>query len=345
MGLIESNNQSTSVIALPADSENVAILEEKKIQWVRFPFSELRKNLKAALLYIPLLLLNARRVWNYCKRNQITMIHSNDHYNLVPIVIKFFVRQKTKLVVHVRLLPGTYNSRLYNLYRFLNNKYADKIIAVSNSVAKAYGHKKKITVIHDAYVMNEKYPPHSINLPQPFRFLYVGNYIRGKGQEHALKAFQIFQKKFPEAELHYYGSTMGLKKNEDFKLFLMNEAGQARSTSVFFHDFCEDTEKIYKSHHVSLMFSDCESFSMVSFESLFYGIPTIATDSGGPTDFIDNMQNGILVPIKNIDAMVNAMQCLYQNECLRSAFSKQGRMKIDMLISKKKDFFALAESL
>jgi L-malate glycosyltransferase len=342
----KADRRGNSIVALPEGSVNDQVLQQHNIPAVKFRFIELRKKAAALALYTPALFYNAVQVWKYCKKNSISIVHNNDHYNLVPVVMKMFLGSRIKLIVTVMLLPSTYNGALYKVYRYLNNKYADHIIALSNAVAAAYTTKDKSTVINGASHLPERLPPFEVREGGKFRFLHIANYIKGKGQDLAMEAFIAFSKIHPGTELHFFGNTMGLEKNEAFKRSLQEQAIAAGlGEQVYFNPFSADVEGTYKSFDVSLMFSESESFSMVCFESLYYGIPTIATDCGGPAEIIDDMESGIIVPNRNVNAMTEAMVKLYNNCDLRREFSVTGKQKVFRMVEEQPDFFTIAEAV
>jgi glycosyltransferase involved in cell wall biosynthesis len=133
-----------------------------------------------------------------------------------------------------------------------------------------------------------------------------------------------------------------LKKNKNYLKNLKELTRELKiNEKVFFHDKIEDVEKVYKSFDISLMFSESESFSMICAESQFYGIPVIATKCGGPSEIIDNMENGILVENKNVFQMTEAMNKLATNIKLRQIFSQKGQHKISSLSNKTTDFYTI----
>ena len=60
-----------------------------------------------------------------------------------------------------------------------------------------------------------------------------------------------------------------------------------------------------------LNFSESESFSMTCLESLYYGTPLIATDSGGPAELFKHGESGHLVPNRDVQAMAKAWPFLH----------------------------------
>jgi len=58
--------------------------------------------------------------------------------------------------------------------------------------------------------------------------------------------------------------------------------------------------------------SRIETFGVVLVEALATGVPIVATRCGGPEDIVTT-DNGILVPVDDIEALGNAMNTIYQN--------------------------------
>jgi glycosyltransferase involved in cell wall biosynthesis len=68
-----------------------------------------------------------------------------------------------------------------------------------------------------------------------------------------------------------------------------------------------------KSYDCILNFSESESFSMVSFDALRFGIPLISTDCGGPAELMEPNKTGMLVKNKSTKEMYKAMLQLSKN--------------------------------
>ena len=59
-----------------------------------------------------------------------------------------------------------------------------------------------------------------------------------------------------------------------------------------------------------------EPFGRVIIESMAVGTPVVATDAGGATDIISDGENGILVPVKDSEALAHAIVRLSQDSDL-----------------------------
>jgi glycosyltransferase involved in cell wall biosynthesis len=77
---------------------------------------------------------------------------------------------------------------------------------------------------------------------------------------------------------------------------------------VFFHGYVSEEQKVefIASSDFHILNSDEEGFSVVTAESLSYGIPVIVTDCGGPEDFVSS-SNGIMVKRRDIDDLTAAL--------------------------------------
>ncbi len=283
------------------------------------PFLEIQKNWRL-LLYLPLLVINTIRVIRLINKKQIDILHVNDLYNMVGVMVKL-IRPKTKLVYHVRLMPDSYAGFLYPLWSKIISKHSDKIICVSDAVFRGLPHAKNKIVIYDALPASESL---SIKKWKPFTFLNVSNYVKGKGQNYVIEAYKLAYDKLMDSRLVMVGGDMGQRKNKIYKNQLIERViSYGLEHNVVFQDFTNDTRNLYQAAEVVLNFSESESFSMVCLESLLNGTPVIGTRCGGPEEIIEDGINGILVENRNIDDMAHAMVTIYQNEELRNSMSQK----------------------
>ena len=57
-----------------------------------------------------------------------------------------------------------------------------------------------------------------------------------------------------------------------------------------------------------------EPFGLVLLEAMATQIPVIATDSGGPSEYIKSGRNGMLVPPKDAGALAEVIKIVLQNK-------------------------------
>lgn len=331
---------------VPYNSKGSFWIEGKGFSIIHeLPMKEISKRFSSLVLYIPFLVVNAFRIRRIVRRENISILHVNDLYNLLPIMLHLF-GNKVPYVCHIRFLPNRFPKWLFNFWLRLNLKYAYKVVAVSQSVLSQLPSHQKLILVHDELPIEERYPVMSDlhGNKSAFTFLYLSNFTLGKGQNYALEAFIRIHKEIPDWKLRFVGSDMGLKKNKVYKESLMEKAS---ATGIWgkteWHGFTEDVELEYKQADVVLNFSESESFSMTCLESLFYGRPVIATGCGGPAEIIDHKLTGILVENRNIDAMAEAMKQLALNEKLRVEMGMCAHKVVSEKFSVAKTSFRLKE--
>jgi L-malate glycosyltransferase len=316
---------------IPKRSKGRFWIEGKGLNEItELPMKEISKRLVSWLLYFPYLLINAARLVRLIKKERVSLIHVNDLYNLLPVVLKLF-GNKTPYVCHIRFMPDRFPSWLFNGWLSLHLKYAETIIAVSQRVKEMLPAHLKIIRIPNELPVEERYP--DLVVPDKgkttYTFLYLSHLIRGKGQNFALDAFAKIYREVPLWKLRFVGGDMGLKKNRKFKTGLMKRASSLGLTNrVEWVGFTEEVEWEYKQADIVLNFSESESFSITCLEALYFGRPVIASDCGGPAEIIDHGETGVLVPNRNINAMAVAMRQLAENTEQRNKMGMLARDRV-----------------
>jgi glycosyltransferase involved in cell wall biosynthesis len=289
---------------------------------------EISKRISSVLFYVPLLVFNTIRLFKIVRHERIALIHVNDLYNLLPVLLRI-AGVKVPYVCHIRFMPERFPKWLFNFWFRLHLRYASYIVVVSQSLKNKLPAHPKLVLIHNELPIDERYPDFKKSLKQPNNyFLYLSNVIEGKGQNYALEGFAKIHLALPGWKLRFVGSDMGLKKNRIYKENLKRRAEVLGiAEKIEWAEFTDDVEREYKHADVVLNFSESESFSITCLEALYFGRPLIATDCGGPAEIIDNMESGWLVKNKDMNDMAEAMLTLAKNEVLRERFSVEGRIR------------------
>lgn len=314
---------------LPKKSRGRSWVEKLGVTTIHeLPMLEISKRFSSLVFYFPLLVLNAIRLYGIVRREKISLIHVNDLYNLLPVLLHFAGVQ-VPYVCHIRFMPDRFPKWLFNVWFRLHARYASYIVVVSQSVKKMLPAHPKLVLVYNELPIEERYPDFKMPKNQPSKyFLYLSNIIEGKGQNYALEAFARINMGLPDWKLRFVGSDMGLKKNGIYKETLVSRAEILSITEKLeWAEFTYDVEKEYRNADIVLNFSESESFSITCLEALYFGRPLIATDCGGPAEIIDNMESGWLVKNKDVDEMTEAMLSLATNEVLRESFSVEGRVR------------------
>ncbi|MCB0700164.1 MAG: glycosyltransferase family 4 protein [Chitinophagales bacterium] len=300
-------------------------VEEKGFKVYQIPMVEIKRSLSILLLYPLMLIKNTLELSSIVKKEDVDLVQANDFYNLLGAMLKKF-GYKGKLITYVRFLPSVMPSILRNLWIKQGLKHSDNLIAVSDAVLKQLPDNTKAIRIYDPIKLSEKHPGQTHTDSNNVQILYLSNYIKGKGQDHALEAFAKAYAYNKQIRLTFMGGDMGLQKNAQFRAELEQRANDlGLSEVVTFSPFNSDVEAAIKSFDIVVNFSEAESFSMTCLEAAFYGTALIATKCGGPEEIIDEDKTGLLVPVGDVDAMSNAILELANNPSIREQYAEAGR--------------------
>jgi glycosyltransferase involved in cell wall biosynthesis len=314
------------VFIIPSGSKAAALIVEQGFLCKELPMKEIRENIFSLIFYFPMLLFNTFRLKRFLEREKVNLIVNNDFYNMLPPAYRFF-GGRVPYVCYVRFLPSKFPRPLVSFWTQAHERYASKIIAVSNAVLRELPKQNNVVVIGNELPQNEMV---EYNESDSTLILYPGNYIRGKGQEYALQSFARISKNYPQWRLRFVGGDMGLEKNRLFKESLIKQSAElGLQDRVEWFDFTADMITQYAQASIVVNFSESESFSLTVLEGMYYGKAVLATDCGGPAEIIDDQITGILVPVKNIDAMTEALAKLIADNTFRkvTAFNAYVRIR------------------
>lgn len=303
---------------------------------------ELSKRMFSLIFYVPFLLVNSLLLVRIIKRERVTLIHSNDLYNMLPVMIRM-MGNRTPYVCHIRFMPDHFPPWIFNFWMKRHICYAENIVAVSNSVVKLLPKHPKISMIYGE-LPDKEIHPNEVSKKPYFVFLYLSNFMTGKGQDFALEAFARIHRAIPDWRLRFVGSDMGLEKNRDYHAKLVEQSKKLGvAEKIEWLGFTNDVEWEYKDADIVLNFSESESFSSTCLEALFFGRPLIASNCGGPSEIIDHGVTGTLVENKNVAAMGLAMEELAIQIDKRKAMSVAARNVVRQRFSVENTSFRLKE--
>lgn len=205
-----------------------------------------------------------------------------------------------RIVTTLRNSPYEY-SGVKRLVRDLFIRCSCQLV-VQNSSQKAYFIKRKMNRV--AVVPNPvDVPPKEHSYGRSLsKVIAVGRLNQQKNFNMLIRAFSMAAAHC-EAELRIYGRG----ECEAELNALIKELGM--ETRIFLAGYSDDIGRIYAQSDLFVMSSDYEGMPNALMEAMAEGLPCISTDcETGPADLIESRKNGILVPIKNEKAMVDAIE-------------------------------------
>jgi glycosyltransferase involved in cell wall biosynthesis len=314
------------VFVLPTASHGVPLIAAAGFPVHELPLRELNKNFLSLPGYLPRLFKNARRLKELIGELKVNLVVSNDFYNMVPPLYR--IRGGTvPYICFVRFIPSRFPYLLRKMWVQMHYRYASSVIAVSEVVKEGLPWSAKTKVILQELPFSTLSPEFQ-QVENPV-ILYLSNYVRGKGQEYALRSFARLAAKYPSWRLKFVGGDLGLEKNIVFGTELQALAANLNiQDRIVWQGYTEDVRAEYERAGIVVNFSDSESFSLTCQEAMYYGKPLIATRSGGPAELIDDGETGLLVPVRDIDAMTAALDRLLSDSELRSSLARNGYQSV-----------------
>ncbi|MBB1287128.1 glycosyltransferase family 4 protein [Flavisolibacter sp. BT320] len=210
-------------------------------------------------------------------------------------------------------------SPYYWLSRFAASRI-DRFISISNGVARFFmasgmvAKEKMKTIYHGTTVDDIHLVPRQQADPD---FVVIGRLVGFKGHRYALEAMTILAKKYPQAQLHFYGVGPEEESLRQMTTALGLEA------NVIFHGFVENLKEKLPDHSIALMPSIGEPFGLVFFDAFKAGLPVVAFDLPAGNEIIQDKENGLLAnPLDAASLAARVEELLQDAELFQSTRQK-----------------------
>lgn len=268
-----------------------------------------------------------RQLMNVIKENQIDLVFP---YTIKPVIYGSFAAKKLDVPV-ISLITGlglTF-SRVSLKYRILEtittflyrralrtNKAVvfqnddDRLLFISKKIVKE---QQVLEVVHGSGINIDRfeYRSNTKKMENPVKFIVVGRMIESKGIPLFIEAAKQLKKEYPKAEFHLVGMpptgiTTGLT------LTLLE--GLQKEGTIFFHGLQKNVIPFLSNSDVFVLPSFLrEGVPRSILEALAIGLPIITTDMPGCRGTILKDKNGILIPPKRLDSLIDAMRYFLDN--------------------------------
>ncbi len=157
----------------------------------------------------------------------------------------------------------------------------------------------KITVIPPSVTVVEKPLKTS---QKTIQLLFAGQLIRGKGAD-------ILLENLAKAKSDFHLDIAGDGPDKPLLQSIVEQHGLQEK--VTFLGWISDMDAVYREHDIFVMPSRWqEPFGLVGLEAAAHGLPVIAFDLGGVSEYVQNGVNGILIPEYDNDGFIAAIDKL-----------------------------------
>ena len=273
------------------------------------------------------------------RENNISHIHSpwSDRSAFVSLIASKLLN--ISYSVQARAHDIHRKNYLFGLEEKFNN--ADFIITNTNynleHLGKNYSLNGKVNLIYNGIDLKQFVPVNGENQdPGPVKLLCVARLVEQKGLIILLKAVKILKDKNYEFTCEIIGGPESLYMNYYISLKKLHKELEL-SENVFFLE-AQPFDKVLKHYNESDIFvlpcvvaedgsRDITPNSLI--EAMAMKLPVISTTVTGIPEIVDNGINGILIPPNDIDALVNAVEKLFNEPLLRRQFGENARRKVE----------------
>lgn len=145
------------------------------------------------------------------------------------------------------------------------------------------------------------------------RLLFAGTWLNRKGIRELISAFEVLATRHPRLSLTVLG---GGKEEEHireaFPASLRSRVMCSKATNE------EDTAAVFASADIFILPSLFEGTPLTLMEAMMSGLPIVTTATCGMKDVIRDHENGLLVPIRSSERIVEAVERLRQDSGYRA---------------------------
>jgi glycosyltransferase involved in cell wall biosynthesis len=196
---------------------------------------------------------------------------------------------------------------------------ADWVLAASDYVRNsliAHGVMPSRIVILPYGVDVGRFCPWSKRDGKVFRVLFVGGIGQRKGIKYLLEAFKRLR--LQNAELILVGDIVGSGRGLSQYRDIVKHVSNVPHSEV--HDWFQSADIfVYPSLH--------EGSALAIYEALASGLPVITTPNAGSV--VRNGEDGYIVPIRDIEALMEKIEVLYRDRNLKEEMSLKSRQRAE----------------
>lgn len=152
----------------------------------------------------------------------------------------------------------------------------------------------------------------------------TGELREHKGQEDFLRAAGIVAHERPNVDFIIAGEDPGPRK--EYRARLERLAAELGITErVHFTGWLRDVLELLPALDIFVSASHVEPFGLVMVEAMACGLPVVATLTGGAREIVEDGVTGKLVPVRDAEAMAEAIAALLSDDAARQLMGERGR--------------------
>jgi len=209
---------------------------------------------------------------------------------------------------------------------------ADRLTAISHDTKERairhYRANEGIEVIPLGFVPPAEYPSEVKNSvdymsEKPLHFVTIGRLVPRKGYFDLLRSFAQMDDKKAMLEIMGDGPLFLEMKDEISKLGIDNR--------VILHGRVSDQKKydILKQADIYVSTSHHEGFGICFLEAMYAGLPIIAPNIGGQSDFLASGRNALIVAVSDLEKITKVMNQMASDSNLRREMGENNKKDVE----------------
>lgn len=347
-------------------------IETSFIKMNRIPHST-HVNMKfysvfGVLSYFSKILFTFKKTKELIQHKNIKLVHLNE----AGLISQAMAAKSLNIPVvwHVRsIIANGYLGIRKSFSKNVINKYADRVIAISHACAdKLKRNPGKVEVIYN-FVDLSRFEKDIDGTPfreeiglekEDVAVGILGKTAQVKGHEEFVQAALFCKEKYPNIRFILVGGKPYGRQNpstlkerikqklkRDLHVHLISYVQKHRLDNVVFLELCYDIPRIIAGLDIVVMPSYSEPFGRPIIEAGGMAKPVIGSNCGGIAELIEDGRNGILVPPRNVQKLIEAILKLSGDKELRISMGLAGYRKVcnNFNLDLSKRVFELYDSL
>jgi glycosyltransferase involved in cell wall biosynthesis len=148
----------------------------------------------------------------------------------------------------------------------------------------------------------------------------VGSYIPRKGIDYGTPALNAILTRYPQVKVSFLGT--GCPESQVYADFAPHMRDRIQVVSQYNHEFLPS---LLQGHQIKLLPSLSEGFSLALTEAMACGLAPVTTATPGPIEIVRDGDNGILCPVRNSQAIEQALERLITDRTYLESLRRNAR--------------------
>ena len=205
----------------------------------------------------------------------------------------------------------------FRLWEVVNSLRDADLSLFSNRYDLEYAVEKLGVAVERASVFENGIPEAFLNLPfEPtpeaedavIRIAILATYIPRKGIHYGVPALHKILARYPQVEVSFMGT--GCPEAQVYNDFEPSLRDRIRVVPRYQH---ETLPELLRGYQIKLFPTLSEGFSVALMDAIACGLAPVTTTTPGPIEVVRDGENGILVPPRDSEAIVQALERLITN--------------------------------